>query len=453
MAFLDWVKNLLQPQIQQQITNLQSYRWRENPVIWWDSNNEIFWDEGFEKNGTVFSIVSKIAAKVADVPGYEYKVNNQKSLKRFKAMRSGYDIKSQVQSMRFLKSEFEPFEGSDNVTKLLKQPNEGQTFSDLIQFILINKLIFGGGPVWANPGGVDTGKTMSLYAYDPDKVQIKPSPNLVSIDQAAINFFGNIQPITPGHLYFVKYQSPRIDITGRHLFGFSPLMAGLRPLQVDNANLEAQLFIMQNKGVLGTFLPENMEALEAIQGGVDNADLLREKMGELLKYSGKDMSSQRPYINALLKYISFGMDADQMGLDASHKATKRMICQIYDYPPELLADEGTTFNNKNEAIKYLLTNTTAPHRKSIEDMVNNWLYPLNGITDRVFTLDISDMPEVQDDYAQLADKMVATQSFTRNEIREALRWDASPDMNMDKVLVSQGLIPIEDVGMDMETEI
>ncbi len=313
-----------------------------------------------------------------------------------------------------------------------------QSFAELVQFLLINKMIFGGAPVYGNPGEIDTGKTLALYGYNPDMVQIKASGNLCTIDEARISFFGVSQPINPKHLHFVKYVNPKIDLSGQHLFGLSPLKAGLRSLQVDNSNLEAQLFIMQNKGVMGTFLPENMEALQAMERGAGNADNLRNKMDELLTYKGKDMSAQRPYINALLKYISFGMDADQMGLDLSKKATKRELCQIYDYPPELLADEGTTFNNKEQAVKYLLTNTTAPHRRSIEDMVNNWLYPLNGIKDRVFMLDISDMPEIQEDMQNLADKMKATQVFTGNEIREALKWDASDLPNMDKVLVSAG---------------
>jgi phage portal protein BeeE len=313
--------------------------------------------------------------------------------------------------------------------------------------VLINKMVYGGCPVWSNTGAVDDGKTLAVYAYNPEMVQIKADPTLTTIIQAQINFFGNTQPVAPSNIYFVKYINPKIDLNGQHLFGFSPLRPALRALQVDNANLEAQLFIMQNKGVLGTFLPENMEALEWIQQGADSEDALRNKMSKMLTYTGKDASIQRPYINALMKYISFGMDADQMGLDASHKATKRMICQVYDFPPELLADEGTTFNNKEMAVKYLLTNTTAPHRRSIEDFVNNYLYPRNGITDRVFVMDISEEPEVQEDYGHMAEKMRNAGAFTLNEIREVLKWPKLEGVEgMDVPYISAGLRAVNDEG-------
>jgi phage portal protein BeeE len=443
MGIFDSIRSLFNKQVAQTFTK---WIYRENPLIWWDATGEIFWREGFDRNGTVYAITSKIADKVSTIPGYEYKITDQKALAKFRAMRSGYDIKSQVQSNLFLKAEFEEFKGNDHVTQLLKNPNKGQTFADFIQFVLINKMIFGGCPVVSNNGDVDMGKTLALYAYNPDMVQIKASPNLMNIEKAQVSLYGSPVPIEAKHIYFIKYQNPKIDIMGNHLFGYSPLNPGLRPLQVDNANLEAQLFIMKNKGVLGTFLPENMESLESISSGAATADELREKMRPLLKYHGEDMSDQRPYINALLKYQSFGMDAVEMGLESSHKSTKRQICQIYDYPPELLADEGTSFNNKEMAIKYLLTNTTAPHRRSIEDFVNNFLYPLNGITDRIYTLDISDMPEIQEDYQSLGDKMTATQAFSKNEIREALRWPKSDYANMDEPLVNAGLVPVSEIG-------
>lgn len=446
MSWIDNLRNLFSGFNRQFINIQQSWGYRENAVIWWNADGSRFWDEGFNRNGTVYSIVTKISDKVSTVPCFEYKIKDKKMLARFKAMRAGYDIKSQVQSAMLLKNEFEEFTGSDNVTKLLDNPNNGQTMPDFIQFVLMNKLIYGGCPVVSNNGAVDTGKTMAIYAYNPEMVSIRASGNLLEIVEANVNYFGNIQPVNPNNLYFIKYPNPKIDLNGQHLFGYSPLNPGLRPLQVDNSNLEAQLFIMENKGILGVFTPENMEALEAMQAGVKNPDELREKMADLMKYKGRERTNSREYINALIKYQAFGMDAIEMGLEASHKSTKRQICQLYDYPPELLADEGTTFNNKEMAIKYLLTNTTAPHRRSIEDMVNNWLYPLNGITDRIFTLDISDMPEIQEDYQTLGERMTNSQAFSKNEIREALKWERLELPNMDQPLVNAGLVPVSEIG-------
>jgi hypothetical protein len=121
-------------------------------------------------------------------------------------MRSGYDIKSQVQSQMFLKQEFEEYNGNDTITKLLSKPNEGQAFVEFVQFVLINKMIFGGCPVYSNPGEIDTGKTLGLYAYNPDMLQIRATPNLMGIKEARINYFGNIKEINPANLYFVKYE-------------------------------------------------------------------------------------------------------------------------------------------------------------------------------------------------------------------------------------------------------
>jgi len=66
--------------------------------------------------------------------------------------------------------------------------------------------------------------------------------------------------------------------------------------------------------------------------------------------------------------------------------------------------------------------------------------------------DISSMPEVQEDFQQLADWMSKSGLFTTNEARELLKYEALDIDSANVPLVSAGLVRLDELGMDEEME-
>ena len=62
--------------------------------------------------------------------------------------------------------------------------------------------------------------------------------------------------------------------------------------------------------------------------------------------------------------------------------------------------------------------------------------------------DISDMPELSDDYNKQAQSLKDLYWISPNEKRGVMKYDDNPDPNMDEIIVPSGYVPLERVFED-----
>jgi phage portal protein BeeE len=434
-----------QPQPQQQFV----LKYTGNSLIMLPPTQDNLYRQGYLANSTVYSLVTKIAAKVATIPIYPYMVKNSKSLKEYRALTGSYDPKALLEARKLLKMDFEEIQNPlDPVNRLMKQPNSGMDYAAFTEFVLMNEMITGGCPVYALPMA-NAGGVSSLYPFNSKFLRIQPDNTLMNIKfaQLIVNIGG--LTMTPENLYFVRYTDPDIKQDGSHLFGHSPLASGLLEVQKDNENTKVQLFQFQNKGVTGFFRPENVDAANMIQSSVQGPDKARQSLDDLMNRANS--GSMRPFTPLPVVYNSFGMDAVQMELIESAIASKEKIAELYDYPKPLLSNDAASYNNVNSAVKYLITNTAAPHMKRLEGMWN-WAFKKMGRPDVVALFDISSQPEIQQDIQMLADWMSKAGVYSINEIREVTKYSRLELPNCDEPLVNAGMMPISQLGEDMGSD-
>jgi HK97 family phage portal protein len=416
-----------------------------NALVMLPGNTQVLYREGWLNNSTVYSIVTKIAAKMATIPIYTYKTTNEKALAEYKALTRLYDPKALADAKRLARKEFDEITTpNDPINRLLKQPNPGMSYAQFTEFALINQMIYGGCPIYANKG-LTGQQVLSLYPFNPQMIIIEPDDTLTRIEKARLLMSQQQAEMNPDQLYMLRYTNPELSLDGSHLFGYSPLRSGLLEVQKDNENTKVQLFMFQHKGVTGFFRPDGIDAAKAIQASPGGPDAVRNSLDDLL--NRRNGGNMRPFTPLPLVYNTFGMDAEQLELIESAIASKEKIAQIYDFPKPLVSNDQSAFNNVKQSEKYLLTNTCSGHIQRVQEFWN-WVCQISGYTDRAVMLDISSQPELQEDFQMLAEWMAKSGLYTTNEAREVTKYEALDIDSANVPLVSAGLVRLDELGMD-----
>ena len=446
MSIIDWFGKKKALPAQQRTLRL---RWSENTVSFYATNFDTYHDEGWMNSSTVFSIVNRIANKAAEVPRYQYRVKkgNSKAVAEYKALTSLYDPMAMAEAKRLQRKSMEVVSGNDPINKLLKSPNPEMSIGQFIYFVVANKLIYGGCPIYGNTGAV--GKAvLALYPFNSHFVQVTPTPSLLSIDSARlITNLGNYT-LPPENLYFIKYEDIELRQDGSHLYGHSPLKSALRQLQSSNQANETQLSMFRFRGKDGVFTPENSETMGMFDD-IASRDAIRSDIDSVMGKENGNATGRKAFVNAMLKYQSFGMDANELRIIESIQQMDKAIANVYNFPPILLNTDSSTYANMAEARKDLLFESTMPHVRDIDDLFNEFVVPSYGYADgEIFvTSDYSAMPEAQADMKMQAEWMGKIGVFTANEIREVAKYEQLPIANMDEPLVGANMMPISMIGM------
>jgi HK97 family phage portal protein len=445
MGFLDIFRTKA-PQQQQPYFVL---KYTGSSLIMIPGNSQAYYQEGWLNNSTIYAILRKVAEKAAQVPHYQFDTRKAKHLiPEYKALRSNYDPKAQMEAKRLAKKAFDEITNTnDPINLLLANPNPGMTYTQFTEFVLINKMIYGGCPVYANKGLVGN-DILALYPFNSHWLQIEPDQTLMKIERARLLVDYTGFDMKVDCLFMLKYVDPEIKIDGTHLFGHSPLRSGLREVQKDNETTKASLFLMQNKGISGFFKPQDVETSRAMQAAPGGADAIRKSLDDLLKRN--EGANDKPFTPLAVEYVSFGMDAEALQLVEQAIANEEKLANLYDFPHALLNGQAATLDNIKSSTKYLVTNTISGHIKSLEEM---WQFVCinSGKPERMVVFDIMSMPELQEDIQRYADWMAKSGLFTTNESREALKYERNPEPMADQILVAGNLMPLSDLGGESGT--
>ena len=152
-----------------------------------------------------------------------------------------------------------------------------------------------------------------------------------------------------------------------------------------------------------------------------------------------------------------GMNAVDMALNEGQMLTVRQLCNIYNFPSELLNDkELNRFNGNKEAKKAAITNTVLPELRLDRDSLNSWYLEPYRVSDRkdyYLDFEINDFPELQEDLEKLWSRVDNSWELTPNERREMKGFDKDPKPEMDVQWIPSNLIPINAMGTTDTAEI
>ena len=240
--------------------------------------------------------------------------------------------------------------------------------------------------------------------------------------------------------------NPDYDGEGSHLYGQSPIQAGLRTMTTNNEAIETSLKYLHNQSARGMLTPDD-DQLTPTQ-----AQQLKDAFRR--NYQGSRNANDIMITGKKFSWLNFGLSASDLELVESYNATIKDLCNLYGVPVQLLNNtESTTYDNYRIARQVLFTNAIIPELNKLKDELNRWLVPQFG-EDLYFDFDYSAIPELMPEQQKLVDSLSKSYWLTPNEKREAIGYGSDEDNPvMVDYLVPSGFVPISDLDMNISEDI
>lgn len=437
-SLLDRIKSLVVKQAQNTNAeyNKALYNWLGNSIVWNAANDETFIAEGYQKNSTVFSIVNLISKAATTIPFQVYEVTNNEAAKSYKSMTSGYMDSTVMHNARVLrKRAFVPVEDS-KLQKLLERPNPAQSYNawltEIISFGCLtgNRYIYGIGP----DTGANAGRYTELYVLPSQNVEIVSNGIMEPVSAYRLKYNGLFETDADSVCH-IKNFNPDYDGSGSHLYGQSPLRAGLRSLTTNNEAITTGVKYLQNQTARGVLMSEDGDINEV------QAQQLKDKFRQ--NHQGSGNAGDVVISPRKLSWINFGLPASDLSLIEQYNASIKDLCNVFNIPVQLLNNtDSSTYNNMKEAKKALYQNAVIPELVKLRDELNRWLTPKYG--DNLYIdFDFTSVPELQEEMDKVVSQLTQSWWITPNEKREAMYYGKIDNEQLDQFYMPGNLMPLD----------
>ena len=415
--------------------NKALYNWLGNSIVWNQENDETYIKQGYQTNATVYSIINLITKAATTIPLQVYEVKNVADSKRYKSMTSGYMDANVMHNARVLKAKaFNELE-SHPLHELMERPNPAQSYNAWLTEIIAfgkltgNRFIYGIGP---ETGG-NANKFTELYVLPSQNVEIVSGGIMEPVQGYKLQYNGTFEAPADS-ICHIKDFNPDYDGTGTHLYGQSPLRAGLRSLTANNEALTTGVKYLQNQTARGILMSDEGDINEV------QAQALKDKFRK--QHQGSQNAGDIIITPSKLSWVNFGLPATDLALIEQYNSTVKDLCNIYNVPVQLLNNtDSATYNNMKEAKKALYQNAVIPELVKLRDELNRWLSPQYG-PNIYIDFDYSAVPELQDELEKIVGQLSQAWWVTPNEKREAMYYGREDNVQMDDFFIPANLMPL-----------
>lgn len=443
-SIFDRFRNLLTKNAQQtaQEYNKAIYNWLGESIVWNPENDTTYINEGYRKNSTVYSLVNIIAKAASSIPFQVYEKVNDNDYKRYKAMNNGTLDSSVMHKANYLKKKALVELHNTDLHKLLERPNPAQSYASWITELIAfgkltgNRYIYGIAPETGNGAG----KYKELYVMPSQLIEIISGGIMQPVKEYAIEYNGQYK-IPADQICHIKDFNPYFDGSGSHLYGQSPLRAGLRSMTTNNEAVQTGVKYLQNQTARGVLMSDEGDLNEV------QAQQLKDKFRK--NFQGANNAGDIIITPKKLSWVNFGLNASDLSLIEQYNASIKDLCNIYNVPVTLLNNtESSTFNNVKEAKKALYQNCVIPELNKIQDELNRWLAPKYG-EKLCIEFDYSVIPELQEETEKVVNQMAQAWWLTPNEKRAAMSFGTDEENEiLNEYYIPANLIPAS--GSDIE---
>lgn len=433
------VGNILKKNFQNTNTEFNKiiYNYLGQSIVWNPEKDDTYINKGYMFNSTVYSIVNLIAKTASSIPFQVYEIKNENELKKYKAMTSGL-MNGNILHKSLLQRKHALAELDDtDLHKLLERPNPAQSYSSWIQEIIAfgkltgNRYIYGIKP----ESGPNQSKWQELYVLPSQSVEINSNGIFEPVSGYSLDYSGQYK-IEADDICHIKDFNPFYDGTGSHLYGMSPLKAGLRSLDTNNAAVTTGAKYLQNQTSRGVLMSDEGDLNEV------QAKQLKDKFRQ--QYQGADNAGDIIITPKKLSWVNFGLNAADVSLIEQYNASIKDLCNVYSVPVQLLNNTDTsTYNNMVEAKKTLYQNAVIPELNKIKDELNRWLVPSFG-ENLYLDFDYSNIAELQEEMDSVVKQMGSAWWTTPNEKRQAMNFGVDEENEeMNDYYIPANLMPMK----------
>ena len=425
-----------------------------NGAVLQNYERESYVKEGYLGNADVYAIVSFLARKAASIPWYVYKMNNgekaRTSLLRYKKLSKGLANKGAFeQALIERKNAY-----SDNIVmnsplaRLLEQPNQYQAQDQFLQNLFGYRILSGEGNIYGNNANIQGGKFLELNVLPTQFLDIYPDPNDLYGLLGYKLMVGMGIDIPKDQVCAWKSWNPDFnDVTRTHMRGLSPLRASYSTLRMSNNAHNASAMMTGNGGAKGAIVPRPVGSSIATFT-IEQANIIKRAVNDDL--NGIDNKGAIRVLQTPWDYLNFGLSSVDMELLGTLKMSLQQWCRVFGLPQVLFDTDTTSYNNYQNALRDMMTNTIIPLCSELRDELNRWLLPIYG-EDVYIDFDITAIPEMQQDMERMTRILRDANWLTMDEKRVAMNYEPKGGA-YDFSYVNQGLVVLEQVAMDLSYE-
>jgi HK97 family phage portal protein len=254
----------------------------------------------------------------------------------------------------------------------------------------------------------------------------------------------NSQRIPVENILHWKYENPAFSTSGSHLYGLSPMKAAALTLDTSNEGRIALHSLFKNGGVQ-TLLTRS----DKFEFTPDQMSQVRDMIDSSI--NGNLNKGRTEVTNAALQAIQLGMSVRDMqildGLDWCFED----LCNVYGLDYLIFNNDHSTYNNKIQAQKNMITNKIVPEWTGLRDELNRWLIPQFYGSERgnkFIDFDISSLPEMQEDMNKMAEMLKLIDYFTWNEKRLMMRAEEGTEPMLNEYIIPSGYELLKNLGKE-----
>lgn len=421
-----------------------------NGAVLQNYNNQSYITEGYLGNADVYAIVSFLARKAASIPWYVYKLKPgekaRNSFLRYKHLSKGIQFQGSFeQALIERKNAYSENVVMDSpLAKLLENPNPMQSQDQFLENLYGYHFISGEGNIYGNDGN-NGGKFLELNVLPTQYLDIYADPRDLYGLLGYKLMVGQGIDIPKEKVMQWKTWNPEFNhVTRTHMRGLSPMKSAYSTLRMSNAAADASAMMAKNGGAKGAIVPKpignNVATLT-----YEQAQIVKQAVNQDI--NGLDNKGRINVLQTPWDYLNFGLSSVDMDLVKTMQMSLQQWCRVFGLPTVLFDTDTTSYNNYQNALRDLMTNTIVPKCAQLRDELNKFLLPKFG-EDVYIDFDITALPELQQDMERMSRILRDANWLTMDEKRMAMNYEARGGA-YDFSYVNQGLVQLEQVSMDL----
>mgnify|MGYP003599225664 CR=1 FL=1 len=421
----------------------------------YDADAKTYLEQGFGNNPDVFAIIMQQADKTKAVPYAVKKIEDKANFRKLQELRTATKGDFTIQQMARAKVLESKAFASNEVKFPLEQPNPNQTWGEIFALYKIFLKVTGNVYFYtvSPKEGANVGVPKQLYLLPSHlvKIVLKSDANVLE-DENPIDYYMLIEgdqyiKFQTEDVFHVKTPNPFYDFSGSHLYGLSPIKAGLRNLQSSNSALDHNVKTMENSGIYGFLTSADADKPFTAEQALQMKDKLREMdnaSGRLSRIAGSSVP---------IAFTKLSLNTDELKQFDFLKYDQKTLCNILEWSDKLLnSDTALTYDNLKQERKRVITDNIQPDLVLLAEAFNkHFIQKFKGYENCLIEWDITELPEMQEDYKMMVEWMKQA-PLTPNEIRTALKYETMDIEGMDVPWIEQGRKRIDEVSVT-ETDI
>jgi HK97 family phage portal protein len=239
--------------------------------------------------------------------------------------------------------------------------------------------------------------------------------------------------------------NPIFTEDGEQLRGLSPLVAGLKYLQLDDKSIETWIKSIENEGAKGIISPNTSNPDFWLQP--EQVKLLDKEIDERIvgvKNKNKIVASSMP-----LQYTQIGLSPDALSVIQALEHSQINLCDLWGVPATLF-DPNPTYQNQKEAGLQFVRNVIIPYLEKEEQKLNEWLVkPFSERDNKNYYID-NDTSQFDELAISLDERQSLAKILTINEMRIIEGYDTIDNPYADEVFIEPGRVPLSDMNINFD---